>query len=348
MLIISNQKLDQTAKDEGHPMHAIWKEYEDGLAALRRKFPKEIVFRKRGFPRSAPGIYKDKEVMLAEETPIDKYPLKSEFSHPVRGKEIWACCLDTPKVLPGNLWDLGNKRTFDVGDSITVNTQTQPDFAYFLYYISKAVSGGTLYVYDPEGETRAKADDERAALDRKFAVWKQLDDDKTLRMAQWLGIPDADNQTADALKFEIEARLIENDKKAERDPSVRGTTKEFMNEMKPSDGARVRIFLRDALDNALVTWTPDGNYRVGDKVLIHIAKQDLERKFDKLCDFMSAAAHVEDLRNLMRDVMTKEYLDKLKDTADLRWIGKVMEIDGYYNKPEEQVKQAIYETFNLA
>jgi hypothetical protein len=162
-----------------------------------------------------------------------------------------------------------------------------------------------------------------------------------------IGIPNATTTLPDALREEIEATLKSNDDKALRDPSIKWTTKEFMNEMKPSDAGRVRIFLRDALDNGLISYSVNGDYKIGDKVLIHIRKEDLEKKFDKLCDFFSAPAHVEDLRGVMMDVMTTTFLDR-QETADIRWVAKVMDIEGFYNKPEEQVKQMVYQAFNFA
>jgi hypothetical protein len=48
------------------------------------------------------------------------------------------------------------------------------------------------------------------------------------------------------------------------------------------------------------------------------------------------------------DLVTKEYLTEIGDSKDdLRWLAKTMELEGYYNKGLEQVKQMVYEKFNV-
>lgn len=352
MILVNQQRLEPSAfTDDKHPMHQYAIEYERGIKELKKKYPTgKIKFIRPGYPRYVNGLSAKGFEVTGIPYPVSPalYPLKTEYKHPERGSEVWACCLDAPKVLPGNLWDLGRRRNLQVTEATFVDIKTQPDLAFYLCYISNAVKSGKLKIYDPDAEIREKADQERADIERKTAIWNVLSDEPQLRkVCQAYGIANALKKTPDALRFELETTLKNNDKKRTKDPSVKGT-KEFLEEMKINDSVRLRAFVRNGIDNAFIEYRPDGRYRVGDKVILQVPQQELTRKFDYLCNYLSAPNNVDHLQSLMTDLINKEYLDSITDDKDFRWLAKVMDIQGFYNKNAEQVKELVYGQFIVA
>jgi hypothetical protein len=352
MILINQLKLDASAfKDETHPMHQYAIEYERGMKELKKKFPDgKIRFVRPGYPKYVSGLSAKgfEATGIPYPVPPSQFPLQTLYKHPERGTELWACCIDAPKILPGNLWDLGRRRFFSVTESMNVDIKTQADLAFYLCYISNALKSGQIKIDDPEAEIKAKADEERAIIDRKTAIWNILSDEPQLRkICQAYGISNALKKTPDALRFELEALLKKNDEKKNRDPYIKGT-KDFLEEMKINDNVRLRSFIRNGIDNSFILYKPDGRYRIGEKVILQVPQPDIGRKFDYLCNYLAAPNNLEKLREVMTDLINKEYLDLITDDNDFRWLAKVMDIQGFYNKKPEQVKELVYGVFTIA
>jgi hypothetical protein len=49
----------------------------------------------------------------------------------------------------------------------------------------------------------------------------------------------------------------------------------------------------------------------------------------------------------MIDLVNEEYLDSIKEDKIFRWIAKVKDIQGYYNKSAEVVKEMVYVDFDI-
>jgi hypothetical protein len=351
MLIINQEKLTAEAlSNESHPLHAYAVEVDRGLKELRKRFPDgHITFVRVGYPKFTEGLTgQGVEVRdIPVPTPPMQIPLQTLHDHPSRGRELWACSLGSPKLLPGNLWDIGSKRSWTMEERKIIDIKTESDLAFYLSFISKAVKGGHIKIDDPKADIRAKADLERQEIETKTAIWNMLQDEGALRkMCQSYGIANALKKEPDALRFELQDLLKANNEKQKRDPSIKGT-KEFLEEMKINDNVRLRAFIRNGIDNALIVYNPDGRYKAGDKVILQVPRPEILRKFDYLCNYMAAPNNAEKLQELMIDLVTKEYLDSVEDPKDFRFLAKSMNIDGYYNKNEETVKKMVYDTFNL-
>ena len=332
MLIINQAQLNVNValQDKTHPMHIYAKEYS---------------FVRPGYPQLVDGITaKGKEVRnIPYPTAQMRLPLKTNFRHPDRGTELWACALDAPKLLPGNLWDLGNKKSFAVEERLIVNLKNEPDFAFYLCYISNAVRGGHLKIDDPKADLKDKAEKERREIERKTAIWT-CDDNQLRKICQAYGVPDAMKKEPDALRFEIQDVLAKNDVAQQRDPSIKGT-REFLEEMKITDNVRLRAFVRNAIDLGVVSYKLDGRYKIGTREIVRVPKMELDRKFDYLCNFLGSPSNLEELRALLVDVINKEYLDTVEDEKDFQWIGKIMDLEGYATKTKEKLRDAVYGRF---
>ena len=220
-----------------------------------------------------------------------------------------------------------------------------PDFAYYLYYCSRAVKGGHLRIDDPKADVKAKGDKYREELALQVAIWQTLaDEDKLRKIASAWDVENVDTLEPDAIRFELQKALERRNELQRKNPLIKGT-REFLEDLSVNDYVRLSYFLRQNTELGLITYTKDGRYRVGDKDLVHVPSTWANERFVWLCDYFNSPSHREELKNLMHDVITKEYLDGVKDNKDFRWIAEVAGIEGYFNKSPEQVKEMVYKTF---
>jgi|WetSurSiteA1Bulk_404760.scaffolds.fasta_scaffold21025_2 hypothetical protein len=349
-ILINGKKLEvgMALRDENDPMHGYAIEYSEGLKALKEKHGQFIKFVRPGYPKINNGAdSKGRDAVLVEPDTPAMFPLERAFPHPLRGEEIWSCCLNMPKLLPNGLWSIGNKRSLKINQYINVNIDKQPDLAYYLYYIADFWKrGGRLKIDDPQAEIREKANKERELLERKSAIWQMLKDEDQLRkMAGAYGVPFSSTKDPDSLRFDLEAVLEKNDNTKRFDPNLKGT-KEFLEEMKVTDNVRLRYFLKTLEDDKKLVYKPDGRYRVGDKLLMQVPQADIEHRFEYLCSYYAMPNNAGQLKELFVDVIDKAYLDKVKDDKDFVWIAKVMGINTAFQKKED-LKSKVYEAFNI-
>jgi len=356
MLIVNYQRLETAAAlaDNKHPLHEHAKEYTEGLKELRRKYPEgKIKLLRVGYPKLIDSYIdgKGKEFRdVPEDIPPMRFSLRANVTHPQRGKEYWGVCLGAPHPMGDGLWDIGGKldtKTKQIQHGLTVDLMTEPDLAFFLYYKSPQVRKGHWKVDDPKADIRAKGDLEREQLETKTAIWQTLQDENQLRtLAASYGIDKVATKEPDAIRFELEALLIRNNDMKKRDPSYKGT-KEFLEDLKINDYVRLSAFVRHWMDEGMIRYNPDGRYKIGDKIIAHVPQSEISKKFAWLCNYFAAPNNLDKLQELMRDLINKEYLDLLTDPKDFRWLAGVMKVEGYYNKPPEQVKEMVYNTFVL-
>lgn len=351
MLLINGRQLEvgMAVRDPNHPLHLQAKEYQKGIAELKEKYGKQIKFIRPGFPKKNRGSdSKGRETELAEPTPPALFPMETEYVTENRGKEIWSCCLTLPELQPNGLWSIGKlgKRSLKIEEFKIVDLDKEPDLAYYLYYISRSVrKGNRLKVDNPKEDIKKKADKVRGEVELKTAIWSMITDDEVLRkLASSYGIPDVGIKEPDALRFELEEKLLSNDMKRKKDMSIRGT-QEFLQDMKVTDGVRLRAYLQSMLDEKKIVFNPDGRFKCGDKVLMQVRVNELPRKFDFLCGFYNAPNNNDKLRELLLDTLDEAKMAKM-DEKDFTWLAKVMGINTAFKKKEE-IKEMVYNAFSI-
>ena len=351
MLLINQQRLlfDQSFKDEDDPMHAYAVEYDEGIRKLRKKYPEGYIkFLRVGYPKFTDGVdSKWREVRdIPEDVPPERVSLRANFSDPKRGIEEWGVCLGAPEPQPGGLWALPkNKRSMQITQGLTVDLKTEAELAFFFAYKSPHFLGGHWKIDDPKAEAKERGDAKRRDLERNIAIYQRLSDDEQLKRvaAAYLII---EGKEPDVIREELEALLIKNDSLQESDPSLRGT-KEFLEDMKITDYTRLCYFLRDRESKKFIVWKPDGKYKVGDKTICHVPHTQTNDRFRYMANYYASRDKEAALADLVRDVADKAYLAGLSDNNDFRWLAKALSIEGYYNKPIEQVKEMVYKDLGI-
>ena len=277
-------------------------------------------------------------------------PLRANVVHPNRGTEYWGVCQGTPYLIREGVWDIGDSKSVKtklVTGSLTVNLKTEADLAFFMYFKSPLVTGGHWKIDDPRADIRAKGDEERANLSLRTAIWQTLGDEDTLKIvAAAYGIDNVDTKEADAIRFELRDTLDRNNKLKVSDPTYKGT-EEFMEDLKITDYILLSAFIKHFLDLKAINWRPDGRFKIGDKTIAQVPADWVKRKFEWLCNYFASPNNLEKLQSLMIDLVSEEYLDSIKEDKIFRWIAKVKDIQGYYNKSAEVVKEMVYVDFGI-
>jgi hypothetical protein len=352
-LLINGKKLETgvALRDVNHPLHEYAVDYTEGIKSLKQQYGKTMRYVRPGFPIMNKGAdSKGNETMLIEPDRPAMFPLQTVFPHPLRGEETWSCCLDMPKPIGNDQWEMGKKRSIMINRFINIDLDKQPDLAYYLAYIYVAdfkKRTNRLRIDDPDKEIREKADQKRLDVERNTAIWQMLKDEDQLRkMASAYGVPMSATKSADALRFDLEATLENNDKNKGRNPQLKGT-KEFLEEMKVTDNVRLRAFIKRLEDDKKLVYKPDGRYHLGDKTLVQVPQSDIQNRFEWLCGYYNISNNADKLQELMRDVVDKAYLDKITEDKDFTWLCKVMGISVPFKKKEE-IKSMVYDAFSIA
>jgi len=356
MIIINNQRLlniDQAYEDKENPLHVYAKEYKNGLKELRRKYPEGIItFKPAGEPATVDMFdsqgheYRD----IPEEAKPIAISLRANVAHPERGTEYWGVCLGAPYEVRNNVWDIGDSKTSKtkiVKGNFSVNLKTEADLAFFLCFKSPLITNGHWKIDDPKADIRARGDEERAALSLRTAIWQTLGDEDTLKLvASAYGIDNVETKEADEIRFELRDTLEKNNKLKLSDPTYKGT-EEFMEDLKITDYILLCAFVKHFLNLKAISWRPDGRYKIGDRTIAQVPADWVKRKFEWLCNHLASPNNLDKLQSLMIDLVNEEYLDSIKEDKIFRWIAKVKDIQGFYNKSADVVKEMVYVDFGI-
>ena len=354
MLIINKEKLNPSAlADKNDKMHLFALEYDKGIKQLRNIYGDSINFKREGFPKRAKGIdSKNEEVdNLMLPTPQMRIPLKAQVDGKT-GLELWECALGSPMLLQNGQWELGSKQAITIEDSLTLDLNKDAELAFFLYFKSpffyynpeQPNIKSVLVIDDPIADTKAEGDKERNELKLNTALYGVLEDETQLKLvAQAYGVSNTENKHPDSIRRELKNIVLEGDRRKRRDPMSRGID-EFLIELKINDAVRLRSLVKIAMDKDKIKWSPDGKFTIGQRELLRVGESDFVHRFDYLCNHLGNAANREKLQDLLRDVIDKEYLDKITDDKAYGWLARLMGIKGEFKKTEE-VKELVYSAF---
>jgi hypothetical protein len=345
MLLINSKPIDVLARqDEQNPMHIHAIDYEKGIQYLKETFGTQLKFVRPGFPKRSRGIdSRKKEVPnMLRPTPPMRIPLKSEVVGKT-GTEIWEYCEGAPKLLPNNLLEATGKRGIQVEDQIVISLNKSPELAFFLYYKSPFMNS-LLKIDDPTAEAKAEGDKARAELDLQTALYSILGDEDQLRIvSQAYGINKTDTKHPDALRKELKTVVLAGEQRKKSDPAARGI-KEFLEELKVTDSVRLRSLIMTMIEAKKITWSGDGRYKVGDRELCRVSASELSTKQDFLCRHLSNPANRLKLQELLKDVVDKDYLDKITDDKTFVWLARIGDIKHNFKKSGE-IRESVYSFF---
>lgn len=349
MLLVNQGKLEigAAANEPSHPLHEQAKFYLKSTEYLRETYGKYMHFIDKKQPRYCKGAdSRGNDIPKIKEPDTLLYvPLQTYYTDKKRGKELWSCCLSNPVLLPNGLWDLGRNRTLPIKGNLVVNLETDMDLAFYLSYISRFVSKKLLKIDNPAEDAKKEGDRKREQIKRQTAIWNMLDDDKLRMMASAYGVTQTATKTPDRIRLELEKLLILADQQKKGNPAIKGTD-DFLDEMKVTDGLLLRAFVQTAIDEKKVIYKPDGKWRVGDKIIMMVSQDDVQKKrmFDALCNWLNSPNNKEKLLEFLTDLMSKEYLETIRDPKFFEWLAKVIGLKTAFQK-KSALRKAVFEYF---
>ena len=349
MILVNKKQVEPHAlNDESHPMHHYAVEVSKGVKYLRDTYGDSIRFKRPGYPKRTEGLDpKGKPVKnMAMPSPPMIIPLTAEVDGKT-GFEVWSCSRGAPVLLPNGLYDIGGKRSLTIAENLVVNMKKDADLAFFLYYKSPFYSEkgkGMLVIDDPAAQAKIEGDKERDALELQTALYGVLGDETHLRtIAQSYGVAHAENKHPDLLRKELKSIVLSGEKKKRKDPMSKGI-KEFLSDLKVPDSVRLRSLVTVAIDSGKIQWYPDGKYKIGDIEITKVPGIDLQRKFDYLCNHLGNPANRGKLKDVLRDIVDKEYLDGISDDKMFNYLARMTDQKVAF-KEKQAVKEAVYSFF---
>lgn len=349
MLLLNKMQLDLSAASEekkDHSQHQAAKFYVRSVKYLKETYGKTIRFKDPKQPRYCKGVdSKNRDVArMKEPDTMIKIPLETDFTTEDGEKQIWAYCEGAPVIHPNGQYDLGRKRSLTIQGDKVVSMGRDPDLAFYLAYVSPFVRRKVLKIEDPVADAKKTGDKKRETVKRQTAIWNMLtDDDKLRTMASAYGVSGANTKEPDVIRIELENILEVNDDRKKRDPSIRGTD-DFLAEMNVNDNILLRGLVQRTIDDKLLSWNADGKWRVGQKIIYHVSMPDLERKFDVLCNYLGQSNNNDKLVDFLGDIVSKEYLDSVKDPRVFDWLAKVKDIKVAFKRKDE-IKTLVIQSF---
>lgn len=353
MILVNGRQLDEAAfRNETHPLHNYAVQIRKGIEELKRKFGTSIRFKRPGYPRSTEGVDHrgNKVPHMAKPTPSLRLPLKARVLGEL-GEEIWEVCTGA-EPLANNMWKATGSRHKGIEETLTLSLDKDAELAFFIYYKSSALNRkpgkerkGILIIDDPNYIAKEEGDKARAELELQTALYGVLADEDRLKvMAQAWGITKTESKHPDLIRKELKSAVQLGEKNKRSDPMAKGV-KEFLEELKVTDAVRLRSLVKFAEDVSVLRWEKErGKYFSGERIIAQISPSDQGHRFDYLCNHLSNPANRGKLQDLLRDVVDRDYLDKIKDEKTYGWLARMMDIKTGFKKPQD-IKELVYSCF---
>jgi hypothetical protein len=339
MILVDSRPLELDAlNDPKHKLYDFAREYDDTLKELRSTYKNGFIrFKRVGYPRHVKGADSNFNEIpkMAEPIPILRIPLKAYATTGKLGKHLWACCMDTPTILPNGLWDMGTKKAMSIKEGVLININEEPDLAFYFYKICPFVKRGMIKVVDPAKDDADLGAEEMELTERKYAVWNMLGDVEKLKtMARAYGVTGVETKQPNAIRKELEELLLRNDKAKKQNPAVKGT-KEFIEEMKVTDSVLLRAFVQRMMDEKRLEYRADGRFRVGEKIIIQVPVSEINRNKEYLCQYLMTGNNAEKLQEFLKDLISKTYIEAITEKKELEWLVKISGENPAFKKTED-------------
>jgi len=337
MILIDRKPLDvsEALGDTKHRQHDFAVVYNNTLTYLKEHYSNGFIrFKRPGFPKYTKGAdsnFRELPKVKEPSTPM-RMPLHAHRAVADLGKHLWACCMDEPVILPNGLWDMGRIKSITIEEDLLVNINKDPDLAFYLVKVCPFVQKGLLKVVDHAKDDELLGAEKSIAVDRQYAVWKQLADVGKLKvMARAYGVDNVDGKQPNAVRQELENILVKNDELCKHNPAVKGT-KEFLAEIGVTDSVLLRNFVQKAIDEKKLECGLNGDWKVGEKVIYKVTALELDKKVQALTNYLSAGNNIEKLQEFLRDLINKEYLEGITDSKEWLWLAKVTGVKHGFEK----------------
>jgi hypothetical protein len=340
MLIVNSKVLNNNTQDPD--LKSFDKEYQQGVADLRAKFPSgQIQLQRNGYPainKSHDPNYPD----MPEIAP----PLYVKLSKMDSAGVVWSYCKGRPRILANGLAEVPEDQNSEElsGEVITLDLRNKPDYAFYFMYKSGLLKSH-FHVHDPEGDRIKELEQKNAKIKVQYLIREGMDEAKLRTVSSAWGIPDAGKMNVLLLQDALEGKVFAMEEQKRKNPtdlSLRGVH-EFIAEVKTDEVTRPKALIQLAIDDKRLIFSPsDSSYYFDGAKVCYVNTMGSKTKEDSIADFLRDERNKGKWQEMLRALVTEEYLNSL-DKVGVRWLAAQMDIA--LNQKEPELRKALLEAF---
>jgi hypothetical protein len=342
MILVNNAILNVKKTDKDYDLASYAKEYQEGVSALRVRFPSGIIqLQQNGYPRINKSL--DPEFPdMPEVAPPTYFKLTRTDPNGV----IWGYCKGRPKIEANGLASVPEGDNWDVvdGEILSINLNEKPDYAFFIMYKSNLLKG-VLHIHDPQGERLKELQEKNDNIKVQSLIWSDLEDNKLRTVAQAWGVSGVDKKEILVIKDELEKKILSMDADKKKHPEnlmLRGVA-EFISDTKTDEVTRPKAIVQMAFDSGKLKFRPTDSHMVFGELDLGFVPFDKQNdKATYIVNMLRLAENKEKWVQILKSLIDKGYIEGL-DKHGLRWLATQFDIA--LNQKEESLRTALLELF---
>lgn len=348
MSLIVNSKMLPLNPVKGHELEEYSREYQDGLNALKTRFPSgSIVLKRAGFPKPPKQSTNDL-ILLPEEAP----PIFMKLTRSVNGVS-WAYCRNAPKTEANGLVSVPVNDNSELlqGDMISLDLKKNPDYTFFFWFKSGQI-GTNFSVYEPEADRMRELKEKQERIRVQSLIWADMDETKFKMVCQAWGITLKDKSTKEekpmeVLRQEMEDKVFKGEEKKQKDKTdlmARGIA-EFLADIKADEFTRPKALIQYAIEEGRIVYDKkNGHYYFegADICFVPYGHQDPTLRQEFLAKFLRNTDNVDMWLSILKALVNKDYIEKC-DKYGKRYLAGQVGIA--LNQKEEDLTSALLEYF---
>lgn len=324
MLLVNKKPLPSVAKADSSELAEYIKEFQKGLDFFRKEFSRGVIrLNRTGYPRKAKGKVK----------PVPPFCMPLEWmaeNMDKNGSALWSYCKGSPVVQANGLMDIRERSMWLSGADMSLDWKKDADFAFYFYFKTNMISGGTYRVKDPEKEAIKRAQARKAKHDLATAIYDGLTDENKLRAvaASW-GVDNAYKDLAVLISEKLEKKVIELDEKKSKEPnnhSLRGI-QEFLEDVKVGDEIRRKALIQYAIDMGKIKYDSFSiKYKWADGRDIVMVDPRYTDRIQFLANYLSHSTQKATWVGFVRGLLDEDLITH-QDKRGLYWLAEQLEFE---------------------
>lgn len=333
MAIIVNSKLLPPNATKDSELFNFVKEYQDGVTALKTRFPYGTIQLKRaGYPKVNKSP--DGKTYLPEIAP----PIFIKYTRTVGGN-TWAYCPGRPLIHANGLVDVPENDNSESirGEMLTLDVNTKPDYTFYIWFKSGLI-GTEFTIYEPEADKIKELTEKNANLKVQSSI-RDMEEEKLRMVCGAWGIKNASTKNILLLQEEIENKVFAMEQLKRNNPTdlmAKGVS-EFLAEIRNDEITRPKAVIQLALDEGRLTFSQRPSKFLFDEAEVcHVPLDKQSMKMEFLAQFLRHPDNRDAWLSILNTLITEEYINGL-DRYGVRWLAGQLGIP-LNQKPEELMK----------
>jgi len=340
-MLIVNYKVLPNNPSKDHELYTYAKEYQEGVANLKAKFPTGYIQLKRnGYPKM--NISPDPNMPSLPEIPP---PIFIKLTKTDSNGTVWGYCKGRAKIEANGLASVPEEDNSEIldGEVLNIDLNGKPDYAFFI--MNKTGLLRTEFtVYDPQGDKLKDLRDKNAKLKVQSSI-RDMTDEKLRMICQAWGITNAGTKDPLLLQEEIENLVFVTEDKKKKDPTdlmLRGVN-EFLAEIKNDEVSRPKAIIQYGIDEKRITFNPaQSKYYFDEAEICYVPLNRHSTRQEFLAQVFRDPDNSEKWVSVLKALVTVDYINAM-DKYGVRWL--CIQLGIPVNAKEEDLRATLLEQF---